>query len=167
MQHGLSVKLLTSVSLFLLLLAPVGCSGSSDDESQLGIADCDVDSQAMVCISDVASTGSDAVSALDNADGGDLGEMSAGVCTRSASNGGPWSLCVVPIGDGQVVVGRDSGDGLSIRAQVEGVDVDFPLDNASGKVTILKGQTTTFQVVDDAGAIVGTSSGIALTESGS
>jgi hypothetical protein len=64
-------------------------------------------------------------------------------------------------------VGRDSGDGLSIRAQVEGVDVDFPLDNASGKVTILKGQTTTFQVVDDAGAIVGTSSGIALTESGS
>lgn len=166
-QNGLSVKMLGSASSLVLLFSIGGCAGSSDDESQLGVAACEVGSDATVCISDVGSTGSDAVSALDDADGGDPGEMSAGACTQSASNGGPWSLCVVPIGDGQVVVGRDSGDGLFVRAQVEGVDVEFPLDNVSGEATILNGQSTSFDVVDGAGATVGDMSGVALTESGS
>jgi hypothetical protein len=63
---------------------------------------------------------------------------------------------------------RESGHrALRTVAYVEGVDVEFPLNNASSKATILRGQTSAFQVVDSAGATVGTSSGIALTESGS
>ena len=120
----------------------------------------------MVCIADIERIVSDAVSALADADGGDPGTMSAGACARSSSAGGPWSICVVPIDDRQVVVGRDSGDGLSARAHIEGVDVEFPLDNVSGEATVLNGQAATFEVVDSRGTTVGDLSGIALTESG-
>lgn len=74
-------------------------------------------------------------------------------------------MCVVPIGDGQVVVGRDSGDGLAARVRIEGVDVEFPLANVRGEATVLRGQANTFRVADKTGATVGELSG-ALTGSG-
>jgi hypothetical protein len=166
-QNRRSVKSLASLLSLVLLLATPGCSGSSDDASRSGIVDCDSGRDTVVCISDIESIGSDAVSALGDADGGDPGAMSAGACALGTSDGGPWSICVVPIDDGQVVVGRDSGDGLSARAQIEGVDVEFSLDNVRGEATVLNGQATTFEVVDKGGATVGDLSGIALTASGS
>lgn len=149
------------VSGTLGLIAQQAVGGSPPE-----IVECGDDSGFPVCLSDVESIGSDAVSALNDADGGDPGEMSAGACARSASDAGPWSICVVPLDGGQVVVGRDSGDGLSARAQVAGRDILFPLDNVEGEVIVLNGQATAFQVIDNRGTVIGDLSGIALTESG-
>lgn len=136
-------------------LIPVN-PGASDD---LDIVECSDGDDAVVCLADVDEIGSDMVSALDEADGGDPGEMSSGSCARSASPAGPWSLCVVPTDAGQVVVGRDAGDELVARTEIDGADVVFPLANRAGRATVVNGRSSEYEVVDQDGALLGSMAG--------
>lgn len=152
-------------ALTLTVVAVAACSSSGDD-IELQLSDCDSGSDPVACIADVDSIDSEMVRVLDEANGPESVEMSSGACTRSTSNGGPWSVCVVPVDDTQVVVGRDSGDDLVVQAVVDGAAVEFPLDNGDGRVTVINGQANSFDVRTPDGSIAGSLSGVAVSAAG-
>lgn len=144
-------------------LVVAGASSCTDGaESPRACGDKVVD----VCIAPVGDVDSDAVIAADSIDGAEPIELSNGACIRSATDAGPWSLCVVPVANGQAVVGRDSGDKLIVRVGVGTATLEFPVQNRSGEATLLQDTfADAFQVVDQSGSTLGTLSGVALVES--
>lgn len=134
---------------------------SSDDTSDDGeVATCD-DSDAAVCLAEIGSLASDGALTLDRAvelDGGSSVELDAGSC--GAGGHAPdrlvWKLCRLTLGDGrQVVVGRAAEPGLTVRARVGDVSVEFPLATTPGTAIVLTAPSQTFVIRDAEGTNVG------------
>jgi len=155
------VGMLTGV----VLLVMTGCSESSDAGAQTMVPECGDAIDTIACVAEIGDLDPDVAAMLDGLDDDLPDTIEAGACTGGGTSSGRYWLCVIPIDDGQVVVGSDDSDeGLILRTEINSELVEFLVDNAAGWVTVLGGQSSSFDIVRPDGPTVAVFSGPALTE---
>lgn len=142
------------------MLSLSACSSDDDSTNDLSVPVCDAD-DVPVCAVEIAALADDAAVALDRAvdlaAGSDV-ELVEGVCAGGgdAPERLTWSLCQLTLEDGrQLVVGRSTEPGVTVRAQLDGEAIEFTLATVPGTANVLRAPSPTLLILDADGAEIG------------